>query len=721
MYAGSPAGRVFKSMDGGQNWRAVYERKMPEIEPGVRRVQYGKVDGQYFGAMWAPLGFPSEAKEDDCVGVGLALQGDLPEATKAILTITTADGPVYASKDLAQSLKDKQWHEITLKAEDFSIDWYYAKNNPEGAKKAPAKPAWSKVKRMDFTCVGPLMEKPAVVLFRRCFFAFAGEGAGTAKLVTVREFTKDAGGGVYANARMGAPVSGTIYSVVVSLDEPRVVLAATEDCGVVLSEDAGETWRELKTPVRAASVAVVPGEPGTIYGAFFKEGIWKSTDKGRTWTNISQGLRKDFAVKEVAVSPGNPLDVYAIGADDVRWDGGFYYSNDGGKTWTNSSKVIPDLVGDPTVPDRATLSIPTNITINPLNPRELFISANWRSCWSEDGGRTWTERDRGADISCVTDIRFSGERAYVSVMDEGSFVSEDNGGSWRELWPLKPDPSLSGHNWRLAISQAGGVDRILCTSSPWDTKYVNRVILSEDGGKTYKVSTAGLPDYVVRLNTMWGQGYPRALAVDPQNPSVVYMGIDGDAGDGKSGGGIFKSEDGGATWKQLPAQPGSRRMFNGLAVDPTNSKRLYWGACGVGGGLYRSDDGGATWPLAFEREHWIFNVAVNPEGVVYCSGHNLWRSTDHGRTWQQVTHFSDSNGQSIVGLEIDPRDSKTMWLALTGWDATARGGIYKTSDGGATWQEITGDLPYVKPLVLRFNPVTRELWAGGVGLFRVKQ
>jgi photosystem II stability/assembly factor-like uncharacterized protein len=263
------------------------------------------------------------------------------------------------------------------------------------------------------------------------------------------------------------------------------------------------------------------------------------------------------------------------------------------------------------------------------------------------------------------------------------------------------------------------MDRILCTCSPWDTKYPPRVILSEDGGKTDTVVTTGLPGYIVQPNTMWGVGHSRALAVDPNNPAVVYLGIDGDPSDGKSGGGIFKSVDGGHTWKQLENQPGSRRMFFGLAVDPTDSNRVYWGACGDKGGLYRSSDGGATWKPVFANEQWIFNVMVTPAGVVYCPGTNLWRSTDHGSTWKQITKFT--NGRQIIGLEVDPRDEKTLWISTTTWDGSSNGGVYKTTDGGATWQDITGDLPYVKPLVLRFNPLTSELWAGGVGLFRLKQ
>ena len=55
----------------------------------------------------------------------------------------------------------------------------------------------------------------------------------------------------------------------------------------------------------------------------------------------------------------------------------------------------------------------------------------------------------------------------------------------------------------------------------------------------------------------------------------------------------------------------------GLAVDPTDSQRVYWGATGQGGGLYRSDDAGATWNHVFTNEQWIFNVMVTSDGTVY--------------------------------------------------------------------------------------------------------
>jgi len=115
----------------------------------------------------------------------------------------------------------------------------------------------------------------------------------------------------------------------------------------------------------------------------------------------------------------------------------------------------------------------------------------------------------------------------------------------------------------------------------------------------------------------------------------------------------------------------------------------------------------------------VIDLLVTTDGTVYAPGANLWRSTDHGATWKKLTHFTA--GATVIGLEADPRDPKTLWLSLTTWDGAAHGGIYKSTDDGATWQEITGDIPYIKPTVLRFNPATNELWAGGVGLFKLKQ
>lgn len=724
VYAASPGGKLYKSTNGGVAWKVAWEKADEPQDANILRVQFGKVNGQYFGGMWLSLTFPAEAKAEECTGFGFTFKGGGVVPQNAFLTLTLAGGAKYRSRDLREIFRDEQWRDMIWSAGDFVLDPDYAKKNPDKAQGLPASPNWALVTRMDFTCVGPLMHEAPVGRFGKVYFAFPASGGQKDKalLSTVRDFTADKAVQTYGNIHIGAAQGGVVYSVVVAPRNSSLILAATADSGLLRSTDAGRTWRALNTPRQASSVAVAWGDSNIIYGSFFKDGVWKSTDCGETWQCVSQSFAAGSSVIEAVVSPANPLNVYAICT--TGWNGSFYLSSDGGHTWKESSQLAVDHEGNPTSGQggeskMTRLSRPTNLTINPLNPQELFLSANWRPCLSEDGGLTWKERDRGADISCISDIRFYGNKTYVTAMDEGTLVSEDGGKAWRQLWPRKYGEDFSGHNWRIAVNDVGGAERIIATCSPWWDKYCARVILSGDGGKTFRVSTTGLPDYVVRPNTMWGAGHPRALAVDERNPQTVYLGIDGDPEAGKCGGGVFKSTDGGNTWKQLVDQPGSRRMFYGLAVDPTDSKRIFWGACGSKGGLYRSEDAGATWNHVFANEFWIFNVLVTPSGVVYCPGRNLWRSMDHGSTWLQITRFTGD--RVIVGLEVNPHDERTMWISTVTWDSSSNGAVYKTSDGGATWQEITGNLPYAKPLILRYNPLTDELWAGGVGLFKLKQ
>lgn len=719
VYAATPGGKIYKSTDGGMTWQAVYETAGPASEDyaNLLRVQYGKVNAEYFGGVWCSFSFPQDAKADACVGIGLSMKGDKGNQDKYIAMIKTSSGASYISRDLGDAFKGEQYQDVVLKAQDFVLDSGYAKKNPD----APAVPDLSTVTRMDISCNGA-MQNASNIAIGRFFFAIAGANGAAPTLKTVRDFKADKTVQTYGNIRLVAngdtPKTPTVSSVAVAVKDPSLVVAATEEAGVVLSEDGGKTWRELGTPKNATSAVFADTDPNIMFASFRKDGVWKSSDKGRTWAASSVGIPDNVDLREVVVSPANALDVYCIGGAAAC------LSNDGGKTWKKMDGMFVDLEGDPTRhyngDNPKTAIIRTqNIAINPQNPKELYIACDWRPCWSGDGGITWYERCRGSDICCNTDIRFTKGRVYSSAMDVGALVSENNGKSWRQLWPSKYIASESGHCWRIAVNTVDGVDHIVTGFSPWsNSPKTNVVIVSDDGGKTHQVTRNGLLDYVPTKNTMWENGFIRALAADPANPSILYAGIDGDPEPGKPGGGIFKSEDGGHTWKQLANQPGSRRMFFGLAVDPTDSRRIVWGACNERGGVWISDDGGETWRHAFKNDTWIWNVMVAKDGRIYASGANLWRSSDHGKTWAQLTQFQ---GRKIQGFELDPRDSKTVWIAAGGRSRITDCGIYKTTDDGVTWQDITGDNPSRAPQVLRFNPETNELWSGCVGLYKIKQ
>lgn len=721
VYATSPLGKIGKSVDGGQTWKVIYQQGNDERDTNAMSVRFGSNTPELSGGVWWSTAFPDATPQDRCVGVGVSLRVSGAKPQKMFLLLRTATGHAYASKNAIDAIAEGKWHDLVVRAEDLTPLPEYSKNREAGD---PSRIDWTTVNRIDVTWVGTSPSQATYALFEKAFVVIAATEASREKpsLVATKSFGKlpddvrPSG-----NARIGEQRLTPIPSVAVSSSDSAFVIAATHERGLIVSHDGGLNWQEAaETPKKAAAVAFT-SDPQLIYATFYTDGVWRSLDGGKSWAKCPLQTEPNVAITDIVASSVSPRHVYAIGT--AGWNGTVFASRDGGETWVGHKKISPDFAANPTLPQDlvggAMVSAPTNIAISPVNPQHIYVSANWRPFFSDNGGATWTERVRGADISCVTDIRFKGDRAYVTAMDEGTLVSEDNGKSWKQLWPLKYDPELGGHNWRVDFTKHDGVEYVISTVSPWLSKHPPRVVVSPDGGETFKVVMSGLPDYVIRPNTMWGMGHPRALAVDPNQPGVAYLGIDGDAADGRSGGGIFKSVDGGLSWMQLANQPGSRRMFNGLSIDPMNSKRLYWAACGTGGGLYRTDDGGVTWQLVFSKETWLWNVVTTPDGKVYCGGRNLWCSEDHGATWKPLTDFRSE--QAIVAIEQHPTDPRTLWIGVTTWNNSAQGGVFKTTDGGATWTDITGDIPCRKPRVLRFNPATQELWAGWVGLYKLKQ
>ena len=522
---------------------------------------------------------------------------------------------------------------------------------------------------------------------------------------------------VPVSKKVAKTVGGAVTAIAICEQDPKAVFVATEQFGVLRSADAGATWTQVN-PASATSVVTSPHDPHTVLAALGRAGVAISTDDGRTWTALNEGisLAEKGSARDVAFHPKNPLILYAV--VNKEWNGTFYRSTDAGKTWTGTRKGQCDRLANPTYPE--VISKLTSIAVSAAAPDRVFLSANWRAWVSTDSGVTLEERTRGADMSCVYDITFCRGKTYAVCMDEGLFVTEDQGALWRQLYPLKYSGELEGHHWRVLVTPQGDSERILSTVAPWHGGRPNFVLRSEDSGKTFAVIREGLPTYPLTKNTFWGRGYPHGLAMDPNDPNVIYLGVDGDAEPEKNlaGGGVFKSVDGGKTWRQLPNQPGSRRGFCSLAVDPTDSKRIYWAASGKNGGLWRTEDGGDTWKNILGKDQWFFNIAVDGQGTVYTGAANLFKSTDRGATWKQVTKFSSDF--IIEGLEADPAGGR-VWLSRIKWMSIAQGSVWRTTDGGATWEDITGDLPYRKPAVLRYNPATKELWAGGVGLFRIKQ
>ena len=421
--------------------------------------------------------------------------------------------------------------------------------------------------------------------------------------------------------------------------------------------------------------------PAVLFAAG-EDALWISHDNGDSWetTNpIPQGKTYRIALDESGEIPV----IRVIWSKD--WKGGVFMTRDEGKTWeSQDDNLNADRLSDPTRGWAANGGRSNTVQVDPFDP-QIVLRSDWWGVWrSDDGGKSWNEKIVGAPDSVATQIVMDADgEIYVSSMDNGLLRSHDGGKTYEMLFPRKYDAAESGHVWRIAVSG----NTIVGTSSPWG-ETVNQVIDSHDSGNSFSLVRDGLPSGRPKANTMWGEGYPRGLAMDPNNPDIIYLGIDGD------GGGLFVSNDMGGTWRRSQGQPGSLRIYNGLAVDPTDSKRIIWGACSTGGGVYVSEDAGRTFDLREKQMDWVFDVAIASDGSMYAAGDSngakLFASGDHGQTWVMTGDFGKDRALGTVA--VDPNDPQHVAVGTVSW-GNKPCNIFLSIDGAKTWQDITADLP----------------------------
>ncbi len=208
-----------------------------------------------------------------------------------------------------------------------------------------------------------------------------------------------------------------------------------------------------------------------------------------------------------------------------------------------------------------------------------------------------------------------------------------------------------------------------------------------------------------------------ALAVAPSNPATIYVG----SGEGlqrpdlSTGDGIYKSTDAGKTWRHLGLQ--NAQQIGAILVDPANPNLVFVAALGhpYGAneerGVFRSSDGGESWQkilykdentgaiaLAFEpgnsriiyADLWSARQGPWENGAWQGPGSGLYKTTDGGNNWRQLTKGLPTFEQGLgrIGIAVAPSDPNTVYATV---DAPQLGGIYRSDDGGENWQRTTSD------------------------------
>lgn len=201
------------------------------------------------------------------------------------------------------------------------------------------------------------------------------------------------------------------------------------------------------------------------------------------------------------------------------------------------------------------------------------------------------------------------------------------------------------------------------------------------------------------------------MEAHPTNPRIIYAGT--------AGGGVWKSNDAGTTFN--PIFDDYCQSIGAVEVDPNNPDNVIYVGTGetwtrnsvsIGDGLYKSNDGGTTWnKLGFEKSERIANIIVNPNnsnevyvavlGALWSDSdeRGVYKTTDGGATWNKVLYVDQTTG--CADLAMDPNNPNILYASMwefrrTGWSFNSGGdksALYKSTDGGATWNKIHNGFP----------------------------
>jgi photosystem II stability/assembly factor-like uncharacterized protein len=492
--------------------------------------------------------------------------------------------------------------------------------------------------------------------------------------------------------------------------------------GVYKSSDGGETWKNVGLPQseRIAKIIVDPRNSDTVYvcvpGKLWSDsadrGLYKTSDGGASWQLILKGANLSTGCSTLALDPQNP-DVLLAGLWDFRRKGwtfrsggegpdafsgsGLYRTVDGGKTWT---ELTPDAnQGFPKKPYGRIA-----VAIAPSDARTVYAfveSTDSALMISHDGGQTWEAGDKSQWMvwrpfyfaNLIVDPKdpkrlFKTDGALISSSDGGKSFSAVGGfngahGDVHDLWidPANPQHVINGDDGGLWISYDGG-------------------------NKWWKSDNLPVSQFY-------------HVSLDGQDPYHVYGGLQ-DNGSWRAAseypGGIASSQ-----WENFYGGDGFW-MF----PDPSDPDYLYGeyqgGSIGrVNVKTHETRDIqpklGAAELKQYKKLRWNWNapIALSPSdrNTLYIGSQFLFRSHDHGQTWQRISPDLTSNDpdkqkqEESGGVTVDNSAAETHTTiysicespknAQTIWVGTDDGKLQLTRDGGRNWSNVVDSVPQLPP------------------------
>ncbi|MEO5753335.1 MAG: sialidase [Chthoniobacterales bacterium] len=565
-----------------------------------------------------------------------------------------------------------------------------------------------------------------------------------------------------------AAMSGRVDSVAATREPSGklTIYVGAASGGLWKSEDSGTNYRPIfdEQPVQSiGAIALDPkntknvwvgtGEPWVRNSTSYGDGIYKSTDGGESWNK--SGLPNSERISQIIVSPKSSETVYAA-VPGALWsdspDRGLYKTTDGGKTWnlilkgSNLSTGASTIAMDPSNPDVMFAGLwdfrrqGWTYRSGGASPNDPSGSGLFRTA---DGGKTWTEitpeankgfpkKPYGRLALAIAPSNPKRVYAFVESTDSALFVSDDGGQTWQQRdksqWMV----------WRPfyfanLIVDPKNPDRIFKTDGA--------LIKSEDGGKSF-ATVGGFEGAHGDVHAVW---------IDPNNPQTVISGDDG---------GIWYAYDGGNRWWKANNLPISQ--FYRISVDDADPYRVYGGlqdnSCWIGQSEYPGGITNAQWENIFNgdgfytfvdpadpdyvyaeyqggyvgrvnrhtleariiqpkpnyKEKLRFNwnaplvASPNEKGTIYIGAQFLFRSRDHGQSWDRISPDLTTNDPSkqqqeksggvtidnsaaemyttIFAVSESPKDKNVIWAG------TDDGNLQITRDGAKTWNNVVDNV-----------------------------
>jgi len=504
--------------------------------------------------------------------------------------------------------------------------------------------------------------------------------------------------------------------------DPDVMFAGTitltsglDTVHVYRSDDAGGSWDEVdagqSVATKVTDFAFDPVDPDVVYLANDFDGVYRTADGGETWAPARAAPNQEVEIAQTLVAdPVHPGTLYVgLGSEiDPGGQDTLFKTVDGGDTWRPMTDGLP-----PHAPVR-------DLALSPDHPDRLVAATLFGPWVSTNAGSSWQRAGAGMPAWTTALAIDPGDPGtlFTGAEERGLLSSTDRGGSWSPIdtvpdvhAPLPPDrptPTLPAPVHDLAFVPGTEPPVLLLATIgyrggpgvPGPLRF--GLLRSTDLGMTWDEANDGLPGtFVTRLLVAPTSG--------PAAAPTVYA-IEASFG----GGVIAASHDRGATWEVI-FQP--REGVQAMAVDPSDPSRLF---AAVGGdssrhkAIYRSRDSGATWTEVFtfpeEGTRAVSSLLVVPATAqgggpaapsavlaglgapppAHAAGTGvLFRSLDGGTTWELADDDlprADPAPIGVTDLALDPDDPSVVWAATSG------AGAYRSDDRGATWTPVSSGL-----------------------------